>query len=50
LHINYSAALGAVKGAPLQYFVPGPAASGQLAVFGSEPGESDYNPLWTRYS
>jgi hypothetical protein len=47
LHINYSAALGAVKGAPLQYFVHGRAASGQITVFGSEPGESDYNPLWT---
>ncbi len=22
------------------------AAAGQLAVFGSEPGEKDYNPLW----
>ena len=24
----------------------GRAAHGQLTVFGSEPGESDYNPLW----
>jgi hypothetical protein len=47
LHVNYSAALGAVKGAPLQYFVQGRAAAGQIAVLGSEPGESDYNPLWT---
>jgi hypothetical protein len=47
LHINYSKELAAVKGAPLQYFVKGRAASGQIAVFGSEPGESDYNPLWT---
>ena len=46
LHINYSAALGAVRNIPAQYFVKGPAAAGQLAVFGSEPGESDYNPLW----
>jgi len=30
----------------LQYFVRGRAAKGQLTVFGSEPGESDYNPLW----
>ena len=22
------------------------AVPGQIAVFGSEPGESDYNPLW----
>jgi hypothetical protein len=46
LHVNYSAALGAVMGAPVQYFVKGRAAAGQLAVFGSEPGEKDYNPLW----
>jgi len=46
LHINYSAAIGKVKGLPLQYFVKGRAAKGQLTVFGSEPGESDYNPLW----
>ncbi len=46
MHINYSAELKAVKGLPLQYFVRGKAAKGQLTVFGSEPGESDYNPLW----
>lgn len=46
LKINYAAALAAVKHAPPQYFVRGAAASGQLSVFGSEPGESDYNPLW----
>jgi len=46
LHVNYSAPLAAVKGAPDQYFVQGKAAAGQLTVFGSEPGESDYNPLW----
>jgi hypothetical protein len=46
LHINYSAAIGTVKGAPFQYFVQGKAAAGQPSVFGSEPGESDYNPLW----
>jgi hypothetical protein len=44
--INYSAELKAVKGIPDQYFVRGPAAKGQLTIFGSEPGESDYNPLW----
>jgi hypothetical protein len=32
--------------APAQYFIQGAAAAGQLAVFGSEPGEKDYNPLW----
>jgi len=46
MHINYSAALGKITGLPLQYFVEGRAAHGQLTVFGSEPGESDYNPLW----
>jgi hypothetical protein len=46
MHINYSAELKAVKGLPEQYFVRGRAAKGQLTVFGSQPGESDYNPLW----
>lgn len=46
MHINYSAELKAVKGLPDQYFVRGRAAKGQLTVFGSEPGKSDYNPLW----
>jgi hypothetical protein len=46
MRINYSAELKGVKGAPDQYFVRGRAAHGQLTVFGSEPGESDYNPLW----
>jgi hypothetical protein len=46
MHINYSAALGTVKGLPLQYFVKGKAAKGQITIFGSEPGKSDYNPLW----
>jgi hypothetical protein len=49
LHINYAAELGHVKGLPAQYFVNGPAASGQISVFGSEPGESDYNPLWEEF-
>jgi hypothetical protein len=46
LRVNYSAELKGVKGAPRQFFVKGSAAKGQLTVFGSEPGESDYNPLW----
>ena len=46
MHVNYSAALKSIKGLPLQYFVQGRAAAGQLTVFGSEPGEDDYNPLW----
>jgi hypothetical protein len=45
-HANYSAEIGKVKGAPDQYFVLGRAAKGQLSVFGSEPGEANYNPLW----
>jgi hypothetical protein len=47
MHINYSASIGRVKGLPEIYLVQGNAASGQLAVFGSKPGESDYSPLWT---
>lgn len=46
LHVNYSTELSRVKNLPAQYFVKGRHAAGQLAVFGSEPGESDYNPLW----
>jgi hypothetical protein len=46
MHMNYSAALGKIKGLPLQYFVKGRAAKGQITIFGSEPGETDYNPLW----
>jgi hypothetical protein len=49
LHINLSAELASVHGAPAQYFVQGPAAAGQLSVFGSEPGEKDYNPLWEEF-
>jgi hypothetical protein len=46
LHVNYSAELATVKGLPLQYFVKGRAAAGQITVFGSQPGEATYNPLW----
>jgi hypothetical protein len=46
MHVNFSAGLKIVKGLPDQYFVKGRAAKGQLTIFGSEPGESDYNPLW----
>ena len=46
MHVNFSTEIGKVKGAPPQYFIQGKAAAGQIAVFGSEPGESDYNPLW----
>jgi hypothetical protein len=46
MHINYSAAIGAVHGLPSIYLVEGAHAAQQIAVFGSEPGESDYSPLW----
>lgn len=46
MHINYSGGLALAKGLPDQYFVTGKAAPAQLSVFGSEPGESSYNPLW----
>lgn len=46
LHVNFSAGLKGVKGLPEQYFVRGSAAKGQLTIFGSQPGESSYNPLW----
>jgi hypothetical protein len=46
MHVNFASEIGHVKGLPPQYFVQGKAAAGQLSVFGSEPGESDYNPLW----
>jgi hypothetical protein len=47
MHINYSASIGKVKGLPEIYLVAGRAAHGQLAVFGSEPGEPSYSPLWS---
>ena len=47
MHVNYSARIGAIKGLPEIYLVEGKAAPGQLAVFGSEPGEKDYSPLWS---
>ncbi len=49
LHVNYSAALAKVVGAPAQYFVKGRSAAGQITVFGSEPAKSDYNPLWDEF-
>ena len=46
-HINFSHKLGASsKTAEEIYLVTGKAASGQLPVFSSEPGESTYTPLW----
>jgi hypothetical protein len=46
MRINYSARLASIKGLPEIYLVEGKAAAGQLAVFGSQPGEKDYSPLW----
>ena len=47
-HINYSAALAnrPANSFPSLYMVSGPAAPNQPVVFGTEPGESDYSPLW----
>src|SRR5438105_3202260 len=48
LHINYSAAMltQAAGKYPSLYRVSGRAAAGQPQVFGTEPGEADYSPLW----
>jgi len=48
LHINYSAAMltQAAGKYPSLYRVSGRAAAGQSQVFGTEPGEADYSPLW----
>ena len=47
MHVNYSALIKKVKGLPEIYLVHGRAARGQLAIFGSEPGEPSYSPLWS---
>jgi len=48
MHINYAPVLRSVplRSAPEMYLVQGKAAAGQLAVFGSEPGEKTYSPIW----
>ena len=48
MHINYSPLLGKVPMADTSeiYLVEGTAAAGQIPVFGSEPGEATYTPLW----
>jgi hypothetical protein len=48
MHVNFSASLTRVPmGASDDiYLFVGTAAAGQLPVFGSEPGEKDYTPLW----
>lgn len=47
-HANFAPSLAAVQptSQPAWYVVRGAAAPGQLTVLGSEPGESDYSPLW----
>ena len=47
-HINYSAALinRPASTFPALYMVQGAAAPSQPLVFGSEPGKSDYSPIW----
>jgi hypothetical protein len=47
MHVNFSSKLAGIKGLPEIYLVQGRAATGQLAIFGSEPGEADYSPLWS---
>lgn len=47
-HINYSPALATQPPGkfPSLYMIAGLAAPNQPMVFGSEPGETDYSPLW----
>ena len=45
--INYAPGLALVPlKTPEIYFVVGAAATGQIAVLGSQPGEKDYSPIW----
>jgi hypothetical protein len=48
MHINFSAALAKVpeSATPEIYLFTGKTAGGQLPVFGSEPGETTYSPIW----
>lgn len=49
-HINYTPILkGTTASSSPEYFVTGTAAPGQLAVFGSEPPDPSYSPLWQEY-
>jgi hypothetical protein len=46
-HINFAPGLSLVSlKTPEIYFVMGAAATGQIAVLGSQPGEKDYSPIW----
>ncbi len=46
--INYAPGLAGISDqhAPAIYLVEGRSAGSQIAVFGSQPGETDYSPLW----
>jgi hypothetical protein len=48
MHVNYAPVLKTVplNTAPEIYLVQGKAVPGQLAIFGSEPGEPTYSPIW----
>ena len=48
MHVNYAPVLKTVplNTAPEIYLVQGKAAPGQPAIFGSEPGEPTYSPIW----
>jgi hypothetical protein len=48
MRVNYAPGLKTVplNSSPEIYLVQGKAAAGQLAVFGSEPGEASYSPIW----
>jgi hypothetical protein len=48
MHINFSAALAhaPMSATPEMYLFKRRAAARQLPVFASEPGESNYSPLW----
>ena len=48
MHVNFSAELKRVpmSSTPEMYMFMGRAAAGQLPVFGSEPSEPTYSPLW----
>jgi hypothetical protein len=48
MHVNYAPGLKTVPldSSPEIYLVQGKAAAGQIAVFGSEPGEASYSPIW----
>jgi len=48
MHVNYAPSLAdmPLSRTPAIYLVEGRAVGAQLAVFGSQPGEGDYSPLW----